>query len=218
MKKKTIALLLVLMMIFGVTCGGTIAYLTSTASVTNTFTVGKVEITLDEALTNEYGVADASVRIPNEEEAYEGKTGNAYKLIPGHTYTKDPTIHVQPGSEKCYVFVKVDNEIAAIEATGNTTIAAQIEAKGWTQLKDATGKDVAGVYYKTQEAVTGTTAVDLVVFEKFTLADKADVVYEKDVQGDVDYSNAKIIVTGYAVQFDGFEENIAGAWDAVKDL
>ena len=33
----------------------TVAYLTSTAEVTNTFTYGKVAITLDEAKVNEYG-------------------------------------------------------------------------------------------------------------------------------------------------------------------
>ena len=34
---------------------GTMAYLTSTKSVTNTFTVGDVEIKLDEAVVDEYG-------------------------------------------------------------------------------------------------------------------------------------------------------------------
>lgn len=222
MKKKTIALLLVLMLVFGVTCGGTIAYLTSqTDTIENTFTVGKVQIKLDEALVDLYGAkieGKESVRIPNADEAYEGVIGNAYKLIPGHTYTKDPTIHVQPGSEKCYVFVKVDNEIAAIEATGNTAIAEQIKANDWNQLKDATGKDVAGVYYKTQDAIAeNAQAVDLVVFENFTLADEADVVYDPEVKDDVDYSNAKIIVTGYAVQFDGFEPSESNAQNGAYD-
>ena len=47
MKKKTIALALVLVMVFGATLGGTFAYLTSQDTVTNTFTVGNVKITMD---------------------------------------------------------------------------------------------------------------------------------------------------------------------------
>ena len=56
MKKKTIALLLVLVMIFGISVGGTIAYLTDKKAVTNTFTVGNVKIKLTETAVNEAGV------------------------------------------------------------------------------------------------------------------------------------------------------------------
>ena len=56
MKKKTIALLLVLVMIFGISVGGTIAYLTDKEAVTNTFTVGNVKIKLTETAVNEAGV------------------------------------------------------------------------------------------------------------------------------------------------------------------
>ena len=56
MKKKTIALLLVMMMVFGITVGGTIAYLTDSEKVVNTFTVGNVQIKLDEAKVDLYGV------------------------------------------------------------------------------------------------------------------------------------------------------------------
>ncbi len=206
MKKKTIALLLVLMLVFGVTCGGTIAYLTSTASVTNTFTVGKVAITLDEALVDEYGAKIAGkedVRVPNDEETYKDVKGNAYKLIPGHNYTKDPVIHVQPDSEACYVFVKVENGIASIEADANK-IAAQITTtNGWKQLKNGE-TPVENVYYKKQDAIAkDADAVDLAVFNSFTL--KADAAV-------ADYATAKIIVTGYAVQTDGMNDAY-DAWD-----
>ena len=71
--KKVVALLLcaVLLVVGSVT--GTMAYLTSQDEVVNTFTVGKVAITLDEAVVNEYGVAAG------------GRTSetNDYKLIPG---------------------------------------------------------------------------------------------------------------------------------------
>ena len=99
----------------------TVAYLQSTSAVTNTFTAGQVTITIDEAKVDEYGVAEAGA---------ERVVANTYKLIPGHSYTKDPTIHVDENSEKCWLFVKVENEITAIEAAGDTSIAAQMAEGG----------------------------------------------------------------------------------------
>lgn len=94
MKKRTIALLMVAVMLFAVVTGSTIAWLTTKSeTVTNTFTVGDINISLDE--TNIDGTSPAR------------DTANAYKMIPGQKYVKDPIVHVQSGSEPCYVFVKV---------------------------------------------------------------------------------------------------------------
>ena len=87
MKKKTKALMLVLCAVLLVTASvlGTMAYLTSTDEVVNTFTVGQVAITLDEAKVNPDGTAVTPA---------ERVKANAYHLLPGHAYTKDPTVHV----------------------------------------------------------------------------------------------------------------------------
>lgn len=83
MKKKTKALMLVLCAVLLVTASvlGTMAYLTSTDKVVNTFTVGKVAITLDEAKVDPDGkpVADAA-RVKE----------NAYHLLPGHGIHEGP--------------------------------------------------------------------------------------------------------------------------------
>lgn len=95
MKTKSKALLLTLCAVLLVAASvlGTMAYLTSSAEVKNTFTVGKVEIKLDETdVTNPTGP-----RV----------TANSYKLMPGTTYTKDPTVTVKAGSEESYVRMKV---------------------------------------------------------------------------------------------------------------
>lgn len=95
MKTKSKALLLTLCAVLLVAASvlGTMAYLTSTDTVTNTFTVGKVEIKLDETdVTNPTG--------PRVQ-------ANSYKLMPGTTYTKDPTVTVKAGSEESYVRMKV---------------------------------------------------------------------------------------------------------------
>ena len=105
MKKSVKALLLVMCAIVLVcaTVFTTLAFLQdSTRTITNTFTVGKVVITLDEAKVDEYGVPVSP--------AERVKT-NEYKLIPGKTYTKDPIIHVDDESEKCWLFVKIENGI-----------------------------------------------------------------------------------------------------------
>lgn len=95
MKTKSKALLLTLCAVLLVAASvlGTMAYLTSTDTVTNTFTVGKVEIKLDET----------DVTNPNGPRV----KANSYKLMPGTTYTKDPTVTVLKGSEESYVRMKV---------------------------------------------------------------------------------------------------------------
>ncbi|MGN0758520.1 MAG: SipW-dependent-type signal peptide-containing protein, partial [Candidatus Ventricola sp.] len=82
-----------------VTVGATVAYLTSTDEVVNSFTVGNVQIKLDEAKANEDGTPDTTVT--------DRVKANSYKLLPGHTYNKDPMVTVLKGSESCYVKMTV---------------------------------------------------------------------------------------------------------------
>ena len=84
---------------------GTLAYFTDRESVANTFTVGNIDITLDEADVNEYGKPlDASGNeVTDVTTAARVTDGNEYKLVPGKTYVKDPTMTVVAGSEPTYV-------------------------------------------------------------------------------------------------------------------
>lgn len=186
-KTKALTLSLCAVLLVVTTVFATMAYLTSQDSVNNTFTVGKVEITLDEARVNDYGVPTAPA---------ERVESNTYKLIPGRTYTKDPTVHVAADSEECWLFVKVENGLVNAEAAGDTTIAAQMAEIGWSPLS-GTGNIYA---YRT----TVTAGADIKVFESFKIADNADVAA---------YEGAKINVTAYAVQADGFK-TAAAAWAA----
>lgn len=195
MKKTRKALLLGVCAVLLVTASvlGTIAYLTSTDAVTNTFTVGNVTITLDEAKVDEKGkeiIGEGAARVK----------ANAYKLVPGQEYTKDPTVHVAAGSEDCYVFVKVENGIANLEATGNTTIAKQMETQGWSLV---TGETNIYAYKNTVAAGT-----DVKVFESFKIADDANTKTEWN-----SITNAQVKITAYAIQKDGFNDANA-AWAA----
>ncbi|MGN1413016.1 MAG: SipW-dependent-type signal peptide-containing protein [Anaerovoracaceae bacterium] len=186
--KKTILMLACAVMLVLVSVMGTMAYLTSTDIVTNTFTVGKVAITLDEAKVDTDGIVVTG--------SGAGRVkANSYKLMPGHEYTKDPTIHVSSDSEESWLFVKVENGISAIEDTAST-IAAQMAAKGWTPVNGETN-----VYaYNTKV----TANAEIKVFEKFKIAGDAATS---------NYANAQIKVTAYAVQADTFATAEA-AWAA----
>lgn len=189
MKTRTKALLLTLCaaLLVCATVLATMAFLTDTAKVTNTFTVGNVDIKLDEALVNKNGQAT--------EERTE--SGNEYKLIPGKTYDKDPKVTVVANSEDCWLFVKLENGLSAIIAD-EAAIEAQMTDIGWT-LIDSTNN-----IYAYKDKVAAETTIN--VFNSFTLTDDAEVE---------NYETAKIVVTAYAVQADGFK-TAPEAWNAVS--
>lgn len=132
MKKRTLALLMVAIMLFGVAVGGTVAWLTTESStVTNTFTVGDINIVLNEAdvnITDDDGNVTYEEFVRNNEavgklEDADRVQANEYELIPGADYFKDPKVTVLIGSEPCYVYVKVtetNNDDDTIIFTINT--------------------------------------------------------------------------------------------------
>lgn len=189
MKALTLVLCAVLLVCASVM--GTLAYLQSTTEVVkNTFTVGNVQITLDEAKVDVYGVKEGDSRVIE----------NTYKLIPGHNYLKDPTIHVAKGSEKCYLFVKVVDELVNIQDA--TKVADQMKANGWNQLD---GEENVWYYNVTVDAREATTDyVDVPVFGEFTIMGEANVAA---------FDGKTITVQAYAVQADGFD-SAAAAWAA----
>ena len=108
--------------------GATLAYLTyTTDEVVNTFTVGSVEISLDETDVNEYGVATGNPR----------DTANEYKLLPGHAYTKDPQVHVISGSEPAYIRILVEitdvEDLAAACGVAVADFMPENFVEGWNE-------------------------------------------------------------------------------------
>ena len=200
MKTRSKALLLILcaMLLLVASALGTVAYLTVQDTVTNTFSVGKVDATLIEGSAGKRSMRARSTGAPVDE--------NDHILMPGHTYTKDHTIHVDAVSEDSYIFVKVENGIASYEAAssaeegGYRTIADQITANGWTALESA-----ADVYYR--EYTKSSTGSDFAVFNTFKIADNAN---DAESWGSCD---AQVAVTAYAVQKYGFD-TASAAWMA----
>lgn len=104
-KTKTKALLMSLCAVLLVAASvlGTMAYLTDSKDVKNTFTVGNVAIKLDEAKVDENGTQV----VDKDGNPVARVTENEYKLLPGHTYVKDPTVTVLAPSVESYVRMKV---------------------------------------------------------------------------------------------------------------
>lgn len=114
-KTKTKALLMSLCAVLLVAASvlGTMAYLTDSKDVKNTFTVGNVAIKLDEAKVDENGTQV----VDKDGNPVARVTENEYKLLPGHTYVKDPTVTVLKPSVASYVRMKVTfNKASALIA------------------------------------------------------------------------------------------------------
>ena len=191
-KTKALGLMMAAVLLVTATIFGTMAYLTSTDEVTNTFTVGSVAITMDEAPVGTDGKEISGDRVK----------ANSYKLMPGHEYDKDPIVHFAAKSEASWLFIEVTNEIADIESKANDykSIATQITDNGWTALDGVTG-----VYYKSVPANTGDAAVDYPVFHGFTVDGSVTGTTLKS------YNSKTVKIIAYAVQADGFT-TASDAW------
>ena len=191
------ALLLVAASVFG-----TMAYLTSTDEVKNTFTVGKVNIKLDEAKANTDGsLVEGAARVK----------ANSYKLLPGHTYNKDPMVTVLSGSEPSYVKMTVTfskaNELDAIFApTGAdlTSIFKGYNAANWIakgNTKDATTntRTYEFWYKEAVGAPTADVALDA-LFDSIMVPGEITAEQLDTIEG------MTITVNAYAIQADGFTD------------
>ena len=198
------ALLLVAASVFG-----TMAYLTSTDTVTNTFTVGKVNIKLDEAKVNADGTPVANA---------ERVKANEYKLLPGHTYTKDPTVTVEAGSESSYVKMTVTfsnaKELDAIFAPTGADLTSIFKgydstkwiAKGNTKDTTANTRTYEFWYKEAVGAPEGNVALDA-LFDSITVPGEITKEQLATIEG------MTITVNAYAIQADGFA-NADAAWAA----
>ena len=99
MKKKTLLIIASMILIATISVMGTLAWLTDTDTAVNTFTIGQVDILLDEADVDENG----KLILDGERNPIDRVKENEYHLIPGQTYIKDPTVTVQADSEPSYV-------------------------------------------------------------------------------------------------------------------
>ncbi|MBQ2888604.1 MAG: hypothetical protein IJE29_06790 [Firmicutes bacterium] len=219
--RKVLALTLCAIALVGASVMGTMAYLTDNDTVTNTFTVGNVDITLDEAKVDEYGVKDGD----NRWQPTVTDTEQEYKLLPNHTYVKDPTVTVEKDSEDAYVRMLVTvNDISKLKAAfpqgdyatwyADEVFLLQQLVEGWdnsvwtsTQKVKQDGNEVTYEFrYKEKVAKSGEDKKLEPLFTSIKVpgeVDNAHLAYLKDV---------KIIVEAHAIQADGFN-SADEAWE-----
>ncbi len=211
-KSKVLITTLCAILLLTVSVLGTIAYLTSQDEVVNTFTIGKVNISLDEAAVNADGTEIAGADRVKE---------NNYHLIPGQTYVKDPTMTVKAKSEDSYVRILLTlncaNEFDAIYAPNTadlTTIFNGYDAANWiyeTVNRD-TAKNTITYEFRYKEIVTKSstdTKLDA-LFDSITVPSAFD---SKDMKS---IANLKITVVGHAIQATGFADADI-AWTAFNE-
>lgn len=206
--RKIMLALFSAMLLVCVTVGATVAYLTSTDEVVNTFTVGNVQIKLDEAKANPDGTLVANA---------DRVKANSYKLLPGHTYNKDPMVTVLKGSESCYVkmtvtFSNADALDAIFAPNGGadmTKIFNGYDSANWTYKGNTETANTRTYEFWYKEAVAAPTAdVALdALFDSITVPDFIDNDQLATIAG------MTITVNAYAIQADGFA-NAEAAWAA----
>lgn len=192
MKARSKALLLALcaVLLVAVSVLGTMAYLTSkTQVITNTFTVGDINIELTETK-------------PESKQA---------KIIPGVDIEKDPKVTVKKDSEACWLFVKVEQTGTFVK--DKVTYSVMTGADGWEALPD-----VDGVYYREVAAVTTDTDFYVLTGNTAHpngVVIVSDELTKAEVDTIADGNQPKLTFTAYAVQKEGID-TAAAAWAKVN--
>ncbi len=220
-RKKIILICLLMAAAITVSIVGTLAFLTSTDEVVNTFTIGKVKISLDEADVDDYGRAiDGALRVKE----------NSYCLIPGRTYVKDPTVTVKAGSEEAYVrmLVTINKYDVLKEVFGDGFLPQNYvdgtwDAETWVYQSTAVNGSSVTYEFRYYDKINGVDTVNAAnsngnivlpaLFESFTLpgnvtGDELKLLNEGE--------EFKITVNAHAIQSLGFG-NADEAWDAFDE-
>lgn len=192
MKKKNIALLLSAVLVLVGAVGFTIAWLTDVAGpVNNTFTVGNIDIELDET----------DIDNSDSDQNGDGRdNANVYKMIPGFTYEKDPKVTVKENSEDCWLFVKVT------KSENYDNFLTFTVADGWDELEG-----VDGVYCRKVAASSSAQSFYVIDGNTVTVSDEVT----KEMMDGVGQNLPTISFKALAVQLyksNGVEFSATDAW------
>lgn len=188
--KKTMLMAVAATLVTSGVASGTLAWLIDrTPEVTNTFTYGDINITLEETDNN----IDQDGN-PNT---------NEYNMTPGAVIDKDPQVTVLANSEESWVFVK-------LEKSDNFDDFMSFEiADGWTALAG-----VEGVYYRKAEASEEDVVYPVLKDDKVYVS--IDVT--KEMLNELDTGEVpnypQLIISAYAIQRDEAIEDLSTAESA----
>ncbi|WP_394917397.1 SipW-dependent-type signal peptide-containing protein [uncultured Robinsoniella sp.] len=199
MKKKSLITMVAAVCLTGVVMvGATLAYLTSTTDVAqNTFTVGKVNIDLDEKTGN------TDPDFTKETDWNDGVDGK--NMYPGQKVAKRPVVTVKADSADCWVFVQVSG---ADELVSNNFIIEGWDNTNW--VKTDSSKNLNGIYkYNTKVEKKN---ADQLLPPVFT-----SVQYNEKAEGKIEGTAGTVKVVAAAIQADGIDEATA-LTEAAKQL
>lgn len=188
MKKKLLALILSVAVVASIAAAGTLAYLTSTSDVvTNTFTVGDINIDLKEHEYKDGVLTETEV------------TKNEYtRILPGQTLPKDPFVTVKADSEDCWLYVVVANGMNNV-VKGAATLDIN---ENWELIE---GDDVLGFYRYKLAVDSASTDQIFKVFDNMTI--NADLTNAEMA----DINEQAIVINAFAHQVEGVEQSVADA-------
>ena len=193
--KKFIAILsvfvmLALTMVVGCAVDGTVAWLVSESeSSVSTFTLG-----------------DINIKLTGESES------QPLKIIPGVGIRRSLKVTVDPNSEACWLFVKVEgtNWSHFPDANGTAKVSYSVAGgtDGWTALSGH-----PGVYYREVSAENAKTGVEYDVNCNVTVS---QMLTKAEVNSIAAETRPQLSFTAYAVQRDGIGD-AATAWTAANN-
>lgn len=219
--KKIILFGLCAALLIGASVMGTMAYLQSQSpTAAYSMGIGNVSITLADAA--------APSTAPNEGATVSTEI-DPYKLIPGTTIAKAPTITVAAGSQACWLFVKIGEEGSV--KIGDDTYSCRdfldyAIAEGWKQLN----VEDEIIYYCMVEASADAQNIGILAADPGTETEKgkwgANEIYIKEtvtkemlkaLKAD-DAELPSISFTAYAIQYSGFDKMPAEGEESLDDV
>lgn len=176
--KKFLAFLISVALVAAISMMPTLSWLSDKSDkVVNTFAGGAISIVLDEAPVDASGHEIEGDRV----------TSNSYKYVAGATLDKDPTPTVLKGSDSCYVFICVENDL-------NDLFTLNIDTDSWKQVAQS-GGDTLYIYANSVDA--SQSPQDIVLNPIFTQVEVSEDLTQQDVKN---LGERQLNVTAYAVQ------------------
>lgn len=194
---KVLATVLALTLALGCVAGGTLAWLTATTGpITNTFTIGDINISLSDTTGTFKG---NGTTVSTSETTY----------VPGQTITTKPTVTVEAGSEACFLFIHIEEKNntfgtenkKVIEWTlDNPSTSGDSDGKTWYEVKGYTG------YYCAILKKKPATDQNYALFTDNKLTVNADLT-KSDIETMKTGGYPTITITAAAVQMDNIPDS-----------
>lgn len=214
-KSKVMCIIAIIALVAILLVSGILAYLTSTDTKTNEFTIGSVKIKLLEPAWNGEGVVDTDG---------DGIPDFAENIASNAVIPKDPQIK-NTGENKAYVYLKVtvpvrkvkvanlDGTLVSEEATETPLFTYNVNAEDWTEITSASEEiknnsdeviEESHVYYYKKELQKNETTSPL--FEAVTFANLVEQPTELS-------GNYSVNIDAYAIQSENINDaTIEGAY------